>query len=136
DFSQLIGQRMTAEVTQFDREKKNLILSRRNILEREREEQRQKTLAELGEGQIRRGVVRNVMDFGAFVDLGGVDGLLHVSEMSFSRGRLNANEFVKNGDVMEVKILKIDPETGKISLSLKQAMGQDPWQDVETKYAP
>lgn len=136
DFSQFVGQRMTAEVTQFDREKRNLILSRRHILEREREELRQKTLAELAEGQIRRGVVRNVMDFGAFVDLGGVDGLLHVSEMSFRRGRLNANEFVKNGDVLDVKIVKIDPETGKISLSLKQALGQDPWQDAETKYAP
>ncbi len=136
DFSQFIGQRMTAEVTQFDREKRNIVLSRRNILEREREEQRQKTLAELAEGQVRRGVVRNVMDFGAFVDLGGVDGLLHVSEMSFRRGRLNANEFVKTGDVLDVKILKIDPDTGKISLSLKQALGQDPWQDAETKYAP
>lgn len=136
DFSQFLGQRLTAEVTQFDREKRNLILSRRHILEREREELRQKTMAELAEGQIRRGVVRNVMDFGAFVDLGGVDGLLHVSEMSFRRGRLNANEFVKTGDVMDVKIVKIDPETGKISLSLKQALGQDPWQEAETKYAP
>jgi len=136
DFSQFVGQRMTAEVTAFDREKRNLVLSRRHILEREREELRKKTLAELAEGQIRRGVVRNVMDFGAFIDLGGVDGLLHVSEMSFRRGRLNANEFVKVGDVLDVKILKIDPNTGKISLSLKQALGQDPWADAATKYAP
>ncbi len=136
DFSQYVGTRLTAEVTTFDREKKNLVLSRRNLLEREREEQRKKTLEELAEGQIRRGVVRNVMDFGAFVDLGGVDGLLHVSEMTFKRGRQNANDFVKIGDVVDVKVLKIDPETKKISLSLKQALGADPWESAETKCAP
>lgn len=135
DFAQYVGQKITAEVTQFDARDKNLILSRRNILEREKEEQKTKLLAELAEGQIRRGTVRNVMDFGAFVDLGGVDGLLHVSEMSFKRGRQNAAEFVKVGDVLDVKILKIDRETGKLSLSLKQARGNDPWADASTKYA-
>src|SRR5262249_419727 len=74
--------------------------------------------------------------YGAFVDLGGVDGLLHVSEMSFKRGRQNANEFVKIGDVIDVKITRIDKETGKLSLSLKQARGVDPWADAATKYAP
>jgi small subunit ribosomal protein S1 len=104
------------------------------VLEREREEQKKKLLEELAEGQIRRGTVRNVMDFGAFVDLGGVDGLLHVSEMSFRRNR-SASEFVKIGDVVDVKILKIDREAGKLSLSLKQARGVDPWADAATKYA-
>jgi small subunit ribosomal protein S1 len=135
DLSQFIGQRVTAEVTQVDPAARNLILSRRNVLEREREEAKTKLMAELAEGQIRRGTVRNVMDFGAFVDLGGVDGLLHVSEMTFKRGRQNAAEFVKVGDVLDVKVVKIDPATGKISLSLKQAWGTDPWADVETKYA-
>jgi small subunit ribosomal protein S1 len=135
DFSQYIGQKMTAEVTQFDAQARNLILSRRNILEREREEAKQKLMVELAEGQIRRGTVQSVMDFGAFVDLGGVTGLLHVSELSFKRGRHSAAEFVKVGDAVDVKILKIDRETGKLSLSLKQARGIDPWADAGTKYA-
>jgi small subunit ribosomal protein S1 len=135
DFAQYVGQKLAAEVMQFEREGRNIVLSRRNILEREKEEAKQKLLAELAEGQIRRGTVRNVMDFGAFVDLGGVDGLLHVSELSFRRGRHNASEFLKVGDVVDVKILKIDRETGKLSLSLKQARGIDPWADAQTKYA-
>ena len=134
DFAQYIGQKMTAEVTQFDPQARNLVLSRRNILEREREKTKEKLLAELAEGQIRRGTVRSVMDFGAFVDLGGVDGLLHVSEMSFRRVR-NPGEIVKIGDVVDVKILKIDREAGKLSLSLKQARGVDPWNDAQVRYA-
>jgi small subunit ribosomal protein S1 len=135
DLTQFIGQKFLAEVTQFEPHQKNLILSRRNVLEREREEQKKKLLLELAEGQIRRGTVRSVMDFGAFVDLGGVDGLLHVSEMTFKRGRQNAAEFVKAGDVLDVKVLRIDKETGKLSLSLKQALGTDPWAEAATKYA-
>jgi small subunit ribosomal protein S1 len=135
DLSQFVGQKLQGEVTQFEAHAKNLVLSRRNILEREREAQKQKLMLELAEGQIRRGTVRNVMDFGAFVDLGGVDGLLHVSEMTFKRGRHNATEFVKVGDVMDVKITRIDKETGKLSLSLKQALGTDPWAEAGTKYA-
>jgi small subunit ribosomal protein S1 len=134
DLSQFMNQRLTVEVTQCDPAARNLVVSRRNILEREKEEKKKKLMEELAEGQIRRGTVRNVMDFGAFVDLGGADGLLHVSEMSFRRGR-NANEFVKIGDVVDVKIIKFDQETGKMSLSLKQARGVDPWADAATKYA-
>jgi small subunit ribosomal protein S1 len=132
DISTLIGQRIAAEVMQFDRHAKNLILSRRALLEKQKEEARQKLMAELAEGQTHRGVVRNVMDFGAFVDLGGVDGLLHVSEMSHRRGR-HPSEFVKIGDLVDVKIIKLDKETGKLSLSLKQAM-PDPWVNIETRY--
>ncbi len=132
DISSFIGQKMLAEVTQFERESRNLILSRRNVLEREREEARQKLLEELAEGQTRRGTVRNVTDFGAFIDLGGVDGLLHVSEMSYRRGRKPA-EFVEVGDVVDVKILKLDKEAGKLSLSLKQSMA-DPWLNAEIKF--
>ena len=135
DFSDYIGKKLTAEVVQFEREGRNIVLSRRNILEREKEELKKKLLEELAEGQVRRGTVRNVMDFGAFVDLGGLDGLLHVSEMTFKRGRQNAGEFVKIGDVLDVKVLKIDRESGKLSLSLKQARGGDPWGEVATKYA-
>jgi small subunit ribosomal protein S1 len=134
DLSQFITQKLTAEVTAFERQGRNIVLSRRNVLEREREENKKKLLEELAEGQIRRGTVRSVMDFGAFVDLGGVDGLLHVSEMSFRRVR-NPGEVVKVSDVVDVKILKIDRETGKLSLSLKQARGVDPWNDAQVRYA-
>ena len=132
DISTFIGQRVKAEVTQFDAHAKNLVVSRRNVLEREKEEAKGKLMEELAEGQMRRGTVRSVTDFGAFVDLGGVDGLLHVSEMSFRRGR-HPSEFVKVGDMVDVKVIKIDKETGKLSLSLKGAMA-DPWVGVETKY--
>jgi small subunit ribosomal protein S1 len=134
DLSQFLNQKITAEVTDVQREGRNIVLSRRNLLERQRQEQKEKLLAELAEGQIRRGTIRSVMDFGAFVDLGGIDGLLHVSEISFRRVR-NPGEVVKAGDVVDVKILKIDRETGKLSLSLKQARGVDPWNDAAAKYA-
>ncbi len=133
DLSTLVGQKFQVEVTQFERDAKNLIVSRRNILEREKEEQKKKMLLEISEGQIRRGTIRSVMDYGAFVDLGGLDGLLHVSEMTFRRGR-KPSELVKVGDIVDVKIIKLDKETGKMSLSLKQARGIDPWADVATKY--
>ncbi len=134
DLSTLIGQKFQVEVTQFERDAKNLIVSRRNILEREKEEQKKKMLLEISEGQIRRGTIRSVMDYGAFVDLGGLDGLLHVSEMSFRRGN-KASDLVKVGDIVDVKIMKLDNETGKMSLSLKQARGIDPWADAATKYS-
>lgn len=132
DISMFLSQKVTAEVMQVDREKKNLIISRRVVLEREKEEARKKLMGELAEGQMRRGVVRSVMDFGAFVDLGGVDGLIHVSEMSFRRIR-HPQEVVQVNDLVEVKVLKIDPDSGKVSLSLKQAMA-DPWADASNKY--
>jgi len=132
DISVFIGQKLIAEVTQLDKQAHNIIVSRRRILEREKEEHRQKTMAELAEGQMRKGVVRSVTDFGAFVDLGGVDGMIHISEMTFSRGR-HPSEFVKVGDLVEAKVIKISRQTGKISLSLKQAV-PDPWTGAETRY--
>jgi small subunit ribosomal protein S1 len=134
DLSVFINQKMQGEVTAFDAHAKNLVLSRRNILEREKEAAKSKLLEELAEGQVRRGTVRNVTDFGAFVDLGGADGLLHVSELTYKRG-VKPSELVKVGDQLDVKILKFDRESGKMSLSLKQARGIDPWADVANKYA-
>ncbi|HEX8524426.1 MAG TPA: S1 RNA-binding domain-containing protein, partial [Tepidisphaeraceae bacterium] len=134
DIAQMVGQRVKAEVTQFSRESRNLIISRRNVLEQEKEAAKAKLQEEIAEGQVRRGIVRNIMDFGAFIDLGGMDGLLHVSEMTFRRG-IKPSEIVKIGDVLDVKILKYDREAGKISLSLNQARGVDPWLDASTKYA-
>lgn len=134
DISTFIGQRLKAEVTQFDRASRNLIVSRRNILEREKEEARRKLLEELAVGQMRRGTVRSVTEYGAFVDLGGgVDGLIHVSELAYRRVK-SAKDVVKEGDVVDVKVVKIDKEAGKIGLSLKQAMA-DPWADAAAKYA-
>jgi small subunit ribosomal protein S1 len=132
DLNSFLNQKLLAEVTQFDAGARNLILSRRNVLERQREEQKQKLMTEIAEGQIRRGTIRSVMDYGAFVDLGGLDGLLHVSEITHRRG-IKPSEFVKVGDVVDVKIIRIDRETGKLSLSLKQTMA-DPWIGAESKY--
>ncbi|MFI5378690.1 MAG: S1 RNA-binding domain-containing protein [Tepidisphaerales bacterium] len=133
DISVFIGQKVTAEVTQFDRDKRNLIISRRNIIEREKEIAKKKLLEELAEGQVRRGTVRSVMDFGAFVDLGGVDGLVHVSEISHRRVK-NPKDALKEGDVVDVKVIRIDREAGKLSLSLKQTMA-DPWNEAAGRYA-
>jgi len=133
DISIFIGQRMTVEVTQCDRAHKNLIVSRRNVIEREREEKKRKLLEELAEGQVRRGTVRSVAEYGAFVDLGGVDGLIHVSELSHRRIK-HPSEVVKVGDVVDVKVVKLDRAAGKIGLSLRQAMA-DPWLEAPAKYA-
>jgi small subunit ribosomal protein S1 len=132
DLSTFIGQKLKAEVTQFDAHAKNLIISRRNVLEREKEEAKQKMISEIAEGQVKRGTIRTIMDYGAFVDLGGLDGLIHVSEMSFRRG-IKPSDLVKVGDVVDVKIIKFDRETGKLSLSLKQTMA-DPWANASERY--
>src|SRR3954454_14743457 len=133
DLNSFLNQKVKAEVTQFDPHAKNIIISRRNILEREKEEQKAKLMEEIAEGQVRRGTIRSVMDYGAFVDLGGLDGLLHVSEITHRRG-IKPSEFVKVGDIVDVKIIRIDKETGKLSLSLKQMMA-DPWVGAENKYS-
>ncbi len=132
DISVFLSQKLLVEVTQLDKDNRKLVVSRRKIIEREREELKTKLAAEIEEGQTRQGRVRSVMDFGAFVDLGGMDGLIHISEMTYSRHQKPA-DLVKVGDMVEVKILKFDREKGKLSLSLKAAMS-DPWKDVETKY--
>ena len=133
DISTYIGQRLTCEVTRCDRNTKSIVLSRRNIIEREREANKVKLLETIAEGQTIRGTVRSVMDFGAFVDLGGIDGLVHVSEISYKRVK-SATDALKVGDVVDVKVLKIDRASGKLSLSLKQSM-PDPWLDAATKYS-
>ena len=128
-----IGQKFRVVVTEANQREKNLVVSRRDLLEIERAEQREKTWKELEEGQVRIGVVRSMKDFGAFVDIGGVDGLLHVSDMSWAR-TADASSLVKVGQEVEVKILKIDRQTNKVSLGLKQLL-PSPWDEVEEKYA-
>jgi small subunit ribosomal protein S1 len=134
DFAAFIGRWLECEVTEVDRRGKRLVLSRRRILERQREEERQQLRFQLAEGQVRPGIVRRLADFGAFVDLGGIDGLLHVSDMSY--GRVNhPKEVVKEGDQIQVKILKVDLVKDRISLGLKQ-LSTDPWSLVDSKYRP
>src|ERR1700728_1640624 len=121
----LVGQEIQCRVTKLDVEKEDVVVDRRVVLEEEQARRRQEAFEELREGAVVRCRVRSVMDCGAFVDVGGVDGLLHVVDMSYSRvGK--ASDVVKPGDELELKILKIDPANRKVSLGLKQ-LQEDPW---------
>lgn len=134
DFAHFIGHWLECEVSEIDRRGKRLVLSRRRVLERQREEEREQLRFQLAEGQVRKGIVRRLADFGAFVDLGGIDGLLHVSDMSY--GRVNhPKEMLKEGDEIEVKVLKVDLVKDRVSLGLKQ-LATDPWTLVEGKFKP
>lgn len=128
-----INQKFRVVVTEANRRERNLVVSRRELLERERAEQREKTWATLEEGQVKDGVVRSVKPYGAFVDIGGVDGLLPVGEMSWTRVA-DAAGFIKSGQEVQVKVLKIDRENKKVSLGLKQ-LTPSPWDRVEDKYS-
>jgi small subunit ribosomal protein S1 len=134
DISVFLNEKVQARIQKLDKAGKNVVLSRRFVVEQERRQAKQELLKQIEEGDIRHGTISNVMDFGAFVDLGGTDGLLHVSEMTFRR-HVKPSDIVKKGDHVEVKVLKIDPNTGKISLSLRAAM-PDPWENAREKYAP
>jgi small subunit ribosomal protein S1 len=131
---QYVNQKLLCLVTEVDQEERNLVVSRRAMLEREREEARTKLWAELAEGQVRSGVVRSLKDFGAFVDLGGVDGLLHVSEMSWTRVQ-DPSAVVQPGQTVKVVVLKIDHERRKVSLGLKQ-LTASPWDNIQERYHP
>jgi small subunit ribosomal protein S1 len=127
-----VGQKLVCVVTEADPRRANLVLSRRAVLEREKEEARKKTLAELQPGTMREGIVRKLHDFGAFVDLGGVDGLIHVSQLAWDRVN-HPSEVVQEGQKVRVRVEKIDPQTGKISLSLKNPE-EHPWVNVATRF--
>jgi len=132
NFDRYIGKTLDMKVIKLSKRRRNIVLSRRLILEEERESKRQSTLSTLEVGQVRDGVVKNITQFGAFIDLGGVDGLLHKSDMSW--GRVNhPSEVVSVGDKLEVMVLSVDAEASKISLGMKQKT-QDPWLSVETQY--
>ncbi len=127
-----MGRPIDVKILKINKERKNIVVSRREIIEEARREQKLKLLGEIKVGQLRRGSVKNITDFGAFVDLNGIDGLLHVTDMSW--GRINhPSEMVKVGDELEVMILDIDLERERISLGLKQTLA-NPWEDIETKY--
>jgi small subunit ribosomal protein S1 len=131
---QFLNQRLKCIVTEARPEERNLVVSRRALLEKEREEQREKTWNELAEGQIREGVVRSIKEFGAFVDLGGVDGLLHLSEMSWQRVQ-KPEDVVQPGQTVRVVVLKIDRETRKVGLGLRQLQAS-PWDAIDANYPP
>jgi ribosomal protein S1 len=128
DLNSLVGQKIKCRITQKDRRARNLIVSRRMILEEEQAVEKEKTWGELATGQIREGTVTSVQPYGAFVDIGGVDGLLHVSAMSYRRVS-DPNKIVKPGDKIQVMVLSIDRETQRVSLGLKQLM-KDPWKSA------
>ena len=127
-----LGRTIEVKILKINKERKNIVVSRREIIEEARREQKLKLLGEIKAGQLRKGTVKNITDFGAFVDLDGIDGLLHVTDMSW--GRINhPTEMVKVGDELEVMILDIDLEKERISLGLKQTLS-NPWEDIDVKY--
>jgi len=132
DFDALLGQNMELKVIKLNKARRNIVVSRRVVLEEERQRQREKLLAEVQPGQTMEGVVKNITDFGVFIDLGGVDGLLHITDMSW--GRIShPSELVALGDKINVKILDFDKSTGRISLGLKQ-LTPYPWENIEERY--
>lgn len=132
NLDQYINKELNFKILKINKSRKNVILSYREYLYRQKDEQKTKLLKDLQAGQLRKGVVKNITDFGAFVDLGGVDGLLHIADMRW--GRVNhPSEMLAVGDTIEVKILNFDPRTGKISVGLKQKE-PSPWENIEEKY--
>ena len=134
DPNQFVVQTLKGEVVELNREERNLIVSRKALMEREREAQREKFWSELDVGQVRTGVVRGLQPFGAFVDLGGADGLIPVSEMSWKR-IAHPNEVLTVGQRVEVVVKKMDPEARRISLSLRQLLA-NPWDSFAAQNRP
>ncbi|MDD2432335.1 MAG: bifunctional 4-hydroxy-3-methylbut-2-enyl diphosphate reductase/30S ribosomal protein S1 [Clostridia bacterium] len=132
DFKEYLQKTLRLKILELDKEKRKIVLSQRVVLEEEHEKQKAALLSELAEGQTRKGVVKRLTNFGAFVDLGGLDGLLHVSELGWNRVNHPA-DVVQEGDEIEVYILKVDSEKEKVSLSLKELL-LDPWQEAIKKY--
>ncbi len=132
DVAHLMGTDQWFQILKMDRRRGNIVVSRRAVLEETRAEARQELIANLTEGQILDGVVKNITDYGAFVDLGGIDGLLHVTDMAWRRVN-HPTEVVAIGDTVKVQVIRVNPDTQRISLGMKQ-LEADPWQGVETKY--
>jgi small subunit ribosomal protein S1 len=132
EISDWIGRNIDAVILKIDEERRNIVISRRKLIEQQREELKKKTFESLQVGQLRKGTVKNIADFGAFIDLGGIDGLLHITDMSW--GRINhPSEMVKIDQEVEVKVLNIDKDKEKIALGLKQK-DASPWENIESKY--
>jgi len=129
----LIGQGMEFKIIKLNKRRRNIVVSRRAVLEEHRAKQKSEIIQELAKDQIREGVVKNITDFGAFVDLGGIDGLLHITDMSWGRVS-HPSELVSIGEKVKVKVLSFDPEKERISLGMKQ-LTPYPWEDVDKRYA-
>jgi small subunit ribosomal protein S1 len=133
EISDWIGRNIDAVILKIDEERRNIVISRRKLIEQQREELKKKTMESLEIGKVIKGTVKNIADFGAFIDLGGIDGLLHITDMSW--GRINhPSEILKIDQEIEVKVLQIDKDKEKIALGLKQK-DASPWENIETKYA-
>jgi small subunit ribosomal protein S1 len=133
EFADYIGTKLPCVVTESNRRKKNLVLSHRAVMEREAEANRAEKIAQLQVGQTVEGVVRSLKDFGVFVDLGGIDGMVHISQLSWERIK-HPSEVVTEGDKISVKIEKLDPQTGKISLSVR-ALQEHPWKGIASRFS-
>ncbi len=132
DIGPLMHQQQPFQILKMDRRRGNIVVSRRSVLEESRAEQRTEIVARLKEGEVIEGLVKNITDYGAFIDLGGIDGLLHVTDMAWRRVN-HPSEILNVGDTVKVQIIRINPETQRISLGMKQ-LQSDPWQAIEAKY--
>jgi len=132
DLATYVGQQFRAQVTECNPKKKNLVLSRRILLIEERKENEAEVWKSLAVGQVKNGKVKTIKNYGCFIDIGGVDGFLHIGEMSWNRIR-NPSDIVKEGQQVDVQILKLDPESKKISLGMKQ-LAENPWSSVSINY--
>ena len=128
----LVGQEMEFKIVKIDKKRNNIVVSRRSILEEQGSEDRQKLLDTLSVGLSVKGIVKNLTDYGAFVDLGGIDGLLHITDMSWKRIK-HPSDMIQIGDEIDVKILSYDRDKKRVSLGLKQ-LAEDPWEDLQEKY--
>ncbi len=134
NLDKLIGEKFKFKVIKFNKKRGNIVLSRRVLLEKERETLKKDTLMKLKEGAVLTGIVKNLTDYGAFIDLGGIDGLLHITDMSWGRVG-HPSEMLNVGDELRVIVLKFDPATERVSLGLKQIQ-EDPWAHAATKFPP
>jgi len=132
DIGDYIGREVRCKILKIDEARRNIVVSRRKLIEDEREEKKKKLLAEIAPGQIRKGVVKNIAEFGAFVDLGGIDGLLHITDMSWGRVQ-HPSDVVSIDQELEVYIINVDKEKERIAIGLKQKSAS-PWEGVEQKY--
>jgi small subunit ribosomal protein S1 len=132
DIGMFIGETIQAKILKIDTDRRNIVISRRKLIEEERAEARQRLLSTLSEGDVVKGTVKNIADFGAFIDLGGLDGLLHITDMSWGRVG-HPSEVVKIDQDIEVKVLNVDRDREKVSLGLKQREA-NPWDDIEKKF--
>ena len=132
DVTYLEGKELEFKVIKLDRKRNNVVVSRRAVVEQEYSEEREKLLESLQEGVTIKGIVKNLTDYGAFIDLGGIDGLLHITDMAWKRVK-HPSEIVNVGDEIDVKVLKFDRERNRVSLGLKQ-LGADPWSDIARRY--